>query len=1639
MGDIVERIRYEIEAKATKLDGFNVANAELRKLKAGLSAIHTELNGLTTNATFKKGLEQITGTIKGLSKAATAKDLAKALGFDAKDFEANFLNLQEKATRALERAQKERAKLRGKENADARAKLAAQEKDLQAALNRIQGIFTGKKLTLGPVQRVAEFVQGYQRDVLRSAKAPLETIQGLFEGRPAAAAASAAAPAPAAAAAPAPTPAASSQAAGGGGGGKKSGPKGMDMSGPGGSLVGRKVVETSEGVQSVTERDLLAAGKTLDRIMADVDGVLKVVKTVETTVIPKGRKEDLARRANALGAMVEQNKGSLRKDPGKLAEVYRKASAQIAALLGDGRLEELEKIGLGTTVDSLRKRSIAYANRANKLDAQAAAEKERADDAARRDQVGVADQRAARRVQREKASQADEEARARAARAEARASSAAGALRMAHGSARGLMAELESQGFVFASRSRAGVSPRGTVKSDTFTGRREQNGMIETRQIRLDFVNGKEAGAAVSELEKRMARTRDGTIRMGNTFLENTAKVGRWALSVALIYEPLRLARKGMEDVIQQSGRFQQLDRSFSGVGGSARKLESDLLRVAAAERRSTEEAMQSGTDWARQQLSRVQVLEAVRQSMRLANLTEQESEETTQGLITLYKVYGLRVGQLSTVVSEFSNVSKSLSVDSGALTRNVTASAEAAKMAGMSLTDLTATMASAMQATPGGGGQGLGVMFSRMLSGFSDPAEQKNLRQQFKIELTTEGGAETKSAVAILGELWAAYEKLGEAQRNSLTFQVAGRTQAKRLSAVLDNYVRGQVMAINAQLNLSAAEEENIRIKETLRGELRGLSAEWDQFIIKQGNRGPVQAMTGIAAAFRNTLALANTPGGSAVATGFLGLLAASGARLLVTAMAMKEIGQSGGFVARSLAQVAGAWRGLDGMLGRTTKTFIAAAGGRSGISSSLLGGQKASLPGLLFGGEGGAAWAMASRNMAAATLNATRNATLFGASMRGVGQGAAMAIKGLGTAMVAVRQFAAPLLIVYGAVKTFNVAMDHLGASSDRAERALAGFNAQAERSGEAARAMTAAANLAGTVARALPGMRSADRLAAVTDATGAAFPELQGAARGRAQSGLLAERKAALANGDVTAVQASLERQRASAIESAAEARQREYVANREQETALEAELARLRQKQLGLGSVFVSQQKILELEKTRYEIQNRQAGLLVQETADLEAFHQADERSLAATERRTVALRSIAEMFHSLPGASATDRNNADIAAGRAGLSYLDSEQSRLQGEQATGEARRWADERQAQELRRAATDIRERAKGFDSFFRPRRVGTDMLAQASDYEAEAAKLERGGETAAEKRVRSQLQQITEARKKEEERLAGLESNRPAAERQTVARIAMENARAAVAQFEFGEGPGERLANKEAGLRRLMAGKLREANANAPQTDAGLTARVALLQHAIDLEELRLEKNREIYNLTREENDLIIARNREFQRSLLTAGPEEMLRKMATFQLSRRGMTPGQFFALNPAARQDAMMLNPDLDPEMGRIRRDLRRLGPAASAGDLATGALTGSRDRAGLLGEIGMGMRLDEIAKANVEFMNAGNAAAALAADFGVLGDAVAGVIARLNSGTGGRGAQLPGLPQAGGFGGGNGRFLAPPNYPVVDD
>jgi TP901 family phage tail tape measure protein len=345
---------------------------------------------------------------------------------------------------------------------------------------------------------------------------------------------------------------------------------------------------------------------------------------------------------------------------------------------------------------------------------------------------------------------------------------------------------------------------------------------------------------------------------------KNILTVGAWGAAVTAAFAPVQLAMHSLTRLTEIGLQTARLEQVFRGVGGSAQQLTDDVLRLAAANGRSTDEAMEAAVAWSRLGLTRTQVNEAVRVSLMAANVAEMSAADATGHLSAITQTYGLRVSELEGVLGMLNETSNTARVTNADLLTGLSNVAALAKQAGFSLAELQGLLGAGVELT-GQTGSRMSNALKTVIGRMSRDDVQMYLRDRVGVEAQTESG-ESKSRRDVLRETFIAYKRLTEAERVNLASKVAGAHQASRFTAVMDSYLRGQELAITAQENLSSAQEENAKILTTLKAQVAGLGSEWDRLVVKMGNASSVfggpsfnETMTSTARALKNVMRLYN------------------------------------------------------------------------------------------------------------------------------------------------------------------------------------------------------------------------------------------------------------------------------------------------------------------------------------------------------------------------------------------------------------------------------------------------------------------------------------------------------------------------------------------------------------------------------------------------------------------------------------------------------------------------------------------------------------------------------------------------------------------------------------------------------------
>lgn len=1114
---------------------------------------------------------------------------------------------------------------------------------------------------------------------------------------------------------------------------------------------------------------------------------------------------------------------------------------------------------------------------------------------------------------------------------------------------------------------------------------------------------GTEAADAEMKAQKAMVaanKAAAATRVIGKNMLDNIRHVGQWAASVGVLYGAIGLANSSMKSLVQTGYQTARLQQVFTGIGGNANQLTDDLLRLASVNGRTADEAMESGIQWARLGLTRIQINRAVQVSMMAANVAEISAAEATKQLSAIMAAYQLQVSQLPGVLGQLNAISNTFNVTNAELLQGLSRTASVAQQAGIGLSELIGIIGAGV-GTTGQSGANLGNAMKSIAGALSAPDKQKMLRDVFQFEVSDQGGEGLKNMSETLRELYVRYIEMSEAERRSMVFNVAGRHQASRLTAVMDSYIKGQVLAIRAQLNLNSAQSENRLITDTMKSKLQGLSAEWVRFVNNIGTSGPKfknamgdfdvsinGILTEATDTLTNMLRLANSPVGGGILSGMTILAGVLTARLAIAAVHLNKL-RAGGTLGATDPKLNGLLQGRTMVLGNTA-TAMAQALERTSLTMRhfLMNGTRferwiGGTTGLMRG------WGRSLSGSAAIVGYATRAIAVGLDSIT-------FAVGGLIRAL--------PALAVIGAtVWVVSKGIEYFSGSGERANDILDQYTMKAEEAARAADAAGMSVRLFGTAMKSIENSRTAkERENIFTQSVEAGFTTESGdneAARKRK----LEELNAVRARGvEIIRSQMTQEEQNAKLAEIYADLsaraekrkqleRQRTFELNtKAREELLQERRAIETKSPKATKFVFTSQAEMLsEIDAKLAELDGKKIKLAIEVEEDnaaaLDQFRQSEAFRKMFTERQEFAEKLMGESFGAVRAEGATEQFAIDVLKAREMLrirertldlvkqeraEILKKAGSNIEEEKILGQHVKSLEEKQSR-LRAEAgmleqqvggrgyalKDLQEQSPGGYDFSRASDDQKGMLdysqkmnngrglrevvgeinlvskeiddlskklyavKTAPGFEANTAKIQELTESIG--NARNELRRLTEE---------GVALN--FAEFQDRIAIATRIATAEGNNYGQGGNDAKRLIDQYNRLKQEARFSFDQASDAGSDTIAQnqFTASVIKSGQAIDA----LIRGREmLLELQAREKRMQEELTREYQKTLLTASPAELLRKLAIQKLTGKdgGITGGQFFGLSTEGRRETLQ-RPEFNLEIREIRgmvKDLKNAG------------------------------------------------------------------------------------------------------------
>jgi len=1089
-------------------------------------------------------------------------------------------------------------------------------------------------------------------------------------------------------------------------------------------------------------------------------------------------------------------------------------------------------------------------------------------------------------------------------------------------------------------------SGRGYRETQEQVAYKDQNGIRTTQTLsRVVNENNQVLSNGVRVHEKAAAAAAkfdDANRYIGRNLLQNVKHVTAWTAAVGVLYGTINLLKRSVGTMAEIEHQTARLTQVFRHGSDEAKRLADGVIHLAAMNGRASNEAMESAIQWSRLGYNRIQVMEAVRVSLTAANVAEMTAAEATNHLSSLTQVYGLRVSELNSVLGMLNSVSNTYNVTNKEMLTGLTRVSAIAKQAGLGLAELIGLIGAGVGAT-GQSGSMIGNAMKAAIGSIASPDKQEALRKMFDFEVTVHGGEDLKSMSQILAEMFVKYQDMTRAERQSMLFTIAGKHQASRLAAVLDNYVKSQTLAIQAQLNLNSAEEENALIVATLRSQYAGLVAEFERFVNLRGNAGAAGGLAEMAKTGKTLLAVMNAfPG---ITTVVLGLFSAMAIRVGISAAAMTAAGAKAGVIVSTFRAVKEAVLGLSlpllklfssrGLLNYATDGAVSKIKILNGIAYDVSGGRGSVV------------------RLGDATAYATKNIHF----MRG-----AVALLG-----ATLRTVVLPLLGLYAAMKLFNAAGESLGfTASSSAAKAIDAGTREVERATKAYEAAAEAAKFYDTTLKLLADSRneaSKQRaLAGAVEVGGTLIPGKQGKYEGE----LKFIERITDANEKAAARVALVEKLKTDALIYGNEQRTRQYAKEAENIARLSVELERMESSTA--VSMGFSKSKVEDLKGQLEEARGKQVSRITEDMQNQaesqETWLRNDQLHLSYLERHKAEVQAISDLYNQIPTIGVAGKAEADLQRiihlrqkDQAELGVINAAIERDRSGGVDEELLREQSDRKRKAIQDLNDDIARSAgsskdakqayfhlkslfvnpllaaagKPEDAFIDPNTlVGmkeqvAKLIEEKKAIDAQLASVAKAGDS---KRLKGEKKNLEEHIKKLIAEESGLTAALPYKAVQDRRELALSIARAEGESFGFGGNIGEQLTNQRRGLAKSALDHESRAHAARSAKDlveeenhlvATIKQTEMLDQNRVKIAETALDLKKQLHN-----------EEKAYQKTLSGKGPGDLLRSLAIDRMSRRGITGGAFWAIAPESRQAFQEL--PQNSETARAGRDLARNNP-----------------------------------------------------------------------------------------------------------
>lgn len=322
-----------------------------------------------------------------------------------------------------------------------------------------------------------------------------------------------------------------------------------------------------------------------------------------------------------------------------------------------------------------------------------------------------------------------------------------------------------------------------------------------------------------------------------SSILRNALSFAKWQAAMQLTMLPMQALLSGLSAVSKVDREFATLQAVFRGTADEAQNLKVGILTLAAAEGRSSDEAMDAAIRFSRLGLTRVEVLQATTVALMAANIAEITAAEAAEKYTAIMATYKLTVGDLPEILNRMNTISNIYNVTNKDLLDGVTRVSGVAHELGMELSDLEGIIGATTAAT-GRSGAETGNALKTIIQKIADPATIEKLKTLFNFDVT-DGTGNLKDMTAVLTDMSKIFPTLTNLQRAQFTELVAGTRQGDKFTKVMSQMSTAQYLTAAAAADSNGALDENAKILDSLQSKVQALNTAWEGLWVTIGDTG--------------------------------------------------------------------------------------------------------------------------------------------------------------------------------------------------------------------------------------------------------------------------------------------------------------------------------------------------------------------------------------------------------------------------------------------------------------------------------------------------------------------------------------------------------------------------------------------------------------------------------------------------------------------------------------------------------------------------------------------------------------------------------------------------------------------------------